>query len=257
MKLSAFGISDIGLVRTNNEDSFCFDQSMQIFILADGMGGHNAGEIASAKAVETIFNHFSVAKHNKDKYTNNLKKDYKKDLSFIENVIGLSILESNQNIYIESLSNTEVSGMGTTLELLTFHEGNYYVGHIGDSRVYQLRNNKLKQITEDHSVVNLLINQKILTKEDARYHPYSHILTNALGVQSEITFDILSNDYQKDDLYLLCSDGLSDMISDATIETILAKNDKTLTEKANLLVDSAKYNSGVDNITLIIVQVVE
>ncbi len=257
MKIDAYGISDVGLVRTNNEDSFCFDAGIKIFILADGMGGHNAGEVASAKAVEIVFSHFSEAKRDKKGYESKKKKDMQKDLQFVENLLSLSIIDANMAVYLESISNNEVSGMGTTLEVLSFYYGKYYIGHIGDSRIYLLRDKNLTQITEDHSVVNILMSQHLLSKDDARHHPYSHILTNALGVQAEVSLDILSDDYYDGDIFLLCSDGLSDMLSDDSIQTILKRDDISLTKKGELLVDAAKYSSGIDNITLILVEIIE
>lgn len=255
MKFEAFGKSDIGLVRTNNEDSFCFVKNVPIFILADGMGGHNAGEVASSKAVELVLNHFNHGLSNVESYQKN--KRISKKLSLVENMLGNALTEANNQVYLNSLANYDVSGMGTTLDVLYFQDNKYYIGHIGDSRVYLLRAGKLMQVTQDHSVVNQLIKQNLLTKEEARFHPYSHILTNALGIQADVEYDIISDNTHVGDLYLLCSDGLSDMVGEELIETIMKSEKKNLEEKANLLIESAKYSSGVDNITLILTKVTE
>ncbi len=252
MKISSYGISDVGLVRQNNEDSFFLDKKNRLFVLADGMGGHNAGEVASATAIEKVVETFFA----EESFFQ--KRVHDKALSERGNLIKNSINNANRLIYLNALKDYEISGMGTTLEILTLDEENQevYIGHLGDSRVYRFRNNNLTQLTRDHSSVYELVERNILSKDGARKHPYSHILTNALGIQPLIFFDLIEDHYKKDDLFLLCSDGLTDMISDEVLKQII-RSDSSLKNVLDSLVSAAKFNDGLDNITIIVVRIDE
>jgi protein phosphatase len=255
IEVNSVGYTDMGLVRTNNEDSFYLNKLQNLFIVADGMGGHNAGEIASSRTIEIISEKFNKFFQEDKVYLKQIKKLSDKNLSTMENVVKELVIEANKEIYYDSLSNYETTGMGTTLELLTIDDENYYIAHVGDSRIYLLRKGRLTQITTDHSLVQELVDKNLLSPTDVKNNPYSHILTNALGIQPDFFMDIISEPYQDMDKILICSDGLTDMISDENIKFILSIPDLAIEKRAELLIDTAKRNDGLDNITLIILEI--
>lgn len=236
-------LTDMGLVRTKNQDSIFASNQLELplFIIADGMGGHNGGEIASRDAIEIIKNIFL---DNKSKLTskNNIKK-----------VIEESIQKANKNIYKKSIELLEYSGMGTTVSLAYIYESSIYIGHVGDSRIYIVSEDKIKQITEDHSLVNELIKRGEISKEEAEHHPKKNIITRAVGTSRDIEIDVQEYKYSKAEKLLLCSDGLSNMISEIDILNISNKKIKLL-QVGQELIDTAKKNGGYDNISLIMVE---
>ena len=253
--INSVGYTDIGLVRANNEDSFYLNKAQELFIVADGMGGHNGGEIASSRTIEIISENFNKYFQNDKQLIKQLKKTSEKNLSEIENLIKELIAEANKQIYYDSLSNYETTGMGTTLDLIYLDEKNYNIGHVGDSRIYLLRNHILTQITTDHSLVQELIDRNMISPQNISKNPYSHILTNALGIQPDFFMDIISEPFQVNDRVLICSDGLTDMVTDENIKFILNIPELTLEKRAELLIDTAKRNDGIDNITLILLEI--
>ncbi len=253
--INSVGYTDMGLVRTNNEDSFYLNKLQNLFIVADGMGGHNAGEIASSKTIEIISENFNKYFQNDKTYIKQIKKLFNNKLSFSENLLKELVIEANKEIYFDSLSNYETTGMGTTLELLTLDDENYYITHVGDSRIYLLRDSRLTQLTTDHSLVQDLVDKNLLAPKDVKNNPYSHILTNAIGIQPDFFMDLIKEPYQDKDKILMCSDGLTDMVSDENIKFILDIPDLSLENRAELLIDTAKRNDGLDNITLIILEI--
>jgi protein phosphatase len=253
--INSVGYTDVGLVRTNNEDSFYLNKLQNLFIVADGMGGHNAGEIASSKTIEIISENFNKYFQNNKSYVKQIKKLFDNRLSDYENLLKELVIKANKEIYFDSLSNYETTGMGTTLELLTLDENNYYITHVGDSRIYLLRNSRLTQLTTDHSLVQDLVDKNLISSNDIKKNPYSHILTNAIGIQPDFFMDIIKEPYQDKDKILMCSDGLTDMVSDENIKFILDIPDLSLESRAELLIDTAKRNDGLDNITLILLEI--
>jgi len=255
LKINSVGYTDIGLVRENNEDSFYLNNFQNLFIVADGMGGHNGGEIASSRTIEIISDNFNKYFQNEKQLIKQLKRSSDKNLSEIENLIKELITETNKQIYFDSLSNYETTGMGTTVDLIYFDDNKYYIGHVGDSRVYVLRNGSLVQITTDHSLVQELVDRTLVSPKNIGKTPYSHILTNALGIQPDFFMDIISEPYQEGDRILVCSDGLTDMVTDESIKFILNMPELSLEKRAELLIDTAKRNDGIDNITLILLEI--
>lgn len=226
--------SNKGKLRENNEDSYLIkSESFLLFAVADGMGGHQAGEVASKLAVD---------------YLGDYQFDLKGDLfAQIEEVIK----EINQEIIRTGLKDPECTGMGTTLSLGFIYEQDLYIGHVGDSRIYLFRDDKLKQLTRDHSLVNQLIEQNRITSEEAFYHPQRHIITQALGIETDLKVDLKKMALKKGDLLLFCTDGLSDMIKFKDIETLFLQQ-SDINKLSNLLGEKAMENGGNDNITLII-----
>ncbi|MCK8823614.1 Stp1/IreP family PP2C-type Ser/Thr phosphatase [Fuchsiella alkaliacetigena] len=224
--------SDRGRVREVNEDNYLFldEDQFKLLAVADGMGGHQAGEVASTIAIETLA-----------EYDFELKKPPQELRKLIKDI--------NYKIYSAAQENAEYKGMGTTLTMGLCWQGKLYIGHVGDSRAYLLRNGELRQLTEDHSLVNRLLKAGEISVAEARDHPQNNVLLRALGTQAEVKVDLLEVDLESNDILLLCSDGLSEALSREQIkETLLKEAD--LQEKANQLVKLANQVGGYDNITV-------
>lgn len=224
--------TDQGKVRAQNEDTFGYRDNL--FVVADGMGGHQAGEIASAITVETILNAVLTSD-----FSNSLKE---------------VIIKANNAILEEVDRRPELSGMGTTVAVLLLEEDFAHVTHVGDSRIYQLTNDQLIQLTDDHSLVAELVKNGEITEEEAKIHPQRNILTRALGTQGKLEIEVNSVPILKGDKFLLCSDGLTGMISEPVIKEIISLNED-LQVIAETLVSTANNNGGLDNITVIVVEV--
>ncbi|MGM0436827.1 MAG: Stp1/IreP family PP2C-type Ser/Thr phosphatase [Bacillota bacterium] len=225
--------SSKGNVRKNNEDNYLLRKApFPVIVVADGMGGHRAGDVASQMAVDLIKN-----------YKFNFEKNILDEIKDLVNMVNNKIIDKGEE-------NPEYKGMGTTLSLALIHDKNVYIGHIGDSRIYLFRENKLKKITTDDSLVNELIENGRLNPNEAFDHPQKHILTQALGIDEEINIETNKIELQDDDLLLFCTDGLTDMIREGKIEEIISNHTdlNTLTQK---LGKKALENGGSDNITLI------
>jgi PPM family protein phosphatase len=236
MKLKVGTKTDTGMLRSNNEDSFYVDTKRDLYIVADGMGGHQAGEVASHMAVETIQ---SSLKDRGDRLT---IADLKE-----------SIEQANARVLQESLQDPNKYGMGTTAVVLVItHDGHVLLGHVGDSRAYALTAEGLKQLTEDHSVVFQLVKEGKITEEAARFHPGRGALLRSLGVHEKVEVDTTESAFAFESL-LLCTDGLTEMLTDAQIEQIL--RDKPDPQQAcDTLVNQANNAGGRDNITVVLVK---
>lgn len=234
----------IGKIRNKNEDSlFADEKSNRIFIVADGMGGHNAGEIASKLAIEKV----------SDMLKENLDKLSKADEAEIENLIQEAIREANAEIYKQSLSSNSLDGMGTTITLALFVDNKVYFGHVGDSRAYLLRNDKLTQLTEDHTLVCELVKNGTITEVEAKTHPKRNIITKALGTETSPLPDTISYSVRDEDIIILCTDGLTNIVDNYEIKKCL-RNESDLQKACDYLVDQANDRGGFDNITLIAIR---
>ncbi len=239
----AFATSDVGKAREINEDYFYIsypDDKIQLFILADGMGGYNGGEIASKMAVTAAKNYIMT---NFDE--NNTNKDVLLEL------VKSSIRYANMIVYENAKENTELTNMGTTLDVCLIYQNKAFVPHIGDSRVYRLRNEFFRRLTKDHSYVQRLIDDGELTKDEAMVHPKKNMLTKALGCEGFIEPDGMVRGFLNGDCLLMCSDGLTNMISEDEIKKIIQDNPADATK---LLVQRANDLGGLDNITAIIIR---
>lgn len=231
------GMSDIGLVRATNEDSYLCEPP-HLFVVADGMGGHAAGEIASKLAVTTI-SRYIQENDEKIKYEELLKQ---------------AIVQSNTAVYQLSLSKEEFAGMGTTVTAAYVEGNTLYWGHVGDSRIYLLRNGELSQITNDHSLVWELVQSGNITKEEAKSHPKRNMLTRAVGTSCLIKIDTGAMALEAEDIILLCTDGLTNMVSEQEMYNILTNQENDLEGIVNQLVVNAKNAGGADNITGILLK---
>ncbi|MDE3055866.1 MAG: serine/threonine-protein phosphatase [Verrucomicrobiota bacterium] len=235
MTLLYCGLSDIGLQRSNNEDVWAALPEHHFFALADGMGGHNGGEVAAALAVTSLCDSVrQISKEERTEWTLELHQ---------------AIQKANQKIYELSRRETSLSGMGTTLCTLLWTPQKIIYAHVGDSRIYRRREGKLELLTEDHSFYT---KWKRLGSETP--YPYKHVITRAVGSTAKVKPTIAYADHRPGDLYLLCTDGLSDMLSLQEIEKGL-KVHSDLFKNAEFLIDSAKQRGGSDNITLLLVQI--
>jgi serine/threonine protein phosphatase PrpC len=244
MQFEMYGITHQGMVRINNEDSISTLPELGIAILADGMGGHQAGEVASSMAVEMIKQFYSDDANN--------KKDEALD-DHLQEAIELA----NTAVFELSQERPECAGMGTTIVVSQFVDGKIITGHVGDSRLYRLRDDGLAQITKDHSVVQELVSRGFMSQEEANTSMNKNLVTRALGIEATVAPDITEDTYEIDDVYLLCSDGLSDVVDDGLIQQTLTENLESLEQATQKLVDVANDAGGPDNISVVLVRVTE
>lgn len=237
MKRLFTGLTDPGLVRTANQDAYFIDPNGRFFIVADGMGGHAGGQEASRIATEVIQTYLNDFWASDDSSSKLLQE---------------GILKANHAILQDQVSHPERGDMGTTIVVVMFREDQSWCAHIGDSRLYRLRGAKLDQITEDHTWVARAMKSGDLTAAQARVHPWRHILSKCLGREDLKHVDVKTFDYQANDRLLLCSDGLTEELSDHLIASQL-KNIRACDKAANALVNAAKEKGGRDNITVVIV----
>ncbi len=239
------GLTDIGLKREINEDFISLpneNEGIKLFILADGMGGANAGEKASQTAVDYV----------KDYIRKNFIK-IERNKEGLENLIRNAMVGANKRVYELANSNEEYSGMGTTLIVVLIYRGRIHIGHIGDSRVYRLRQNVFRQITKDHSYVQELIKQGTISMDEAKHHPQKNVLIKVVGCEERVKPDIITKGFVKGDIILMCSDGLTNMVDDKYIFEIIMQNMYDINIACKKLIEKANHNGGADNISAIII----
>jgi protein phosphatase len=246
LKVTAYGLSDIGLVRQNNEDTWMELPAEKFFVLADGMGGHQAGEVAAKEAVLAVCQSF--------------KKSFPKESQGLINLLEARSLIYNAMEYANSVvykmgrTNERLKGMGTTLCCLYFHEQGLVYGHVGDSRIYVHRDTTLTQLTQDHSLLRELVDLGQLNEQQASEFLYKNIITKAIGTEPIIDPTVKISDIKKSDRFLMCSDGLSDLLTLKEMETLLNQTEDN--QKAiKKLVSLAKSKGGHDNITVVLIEV--
>jgi serine/threonine protein phosphatase PrpC len=235
-KCLCFAISDVGNSREKNEDAFVALREQGLFLIADGMGGHNAGEIASALAVDAM------------------KKLLSQKTALTEEKMKEAFAEVNKQIYQKSLQDEALSGMGTTLTAFALQGDEGLLAHVGDSRLYLWREGSLRLLTKDHSLLNEMLDLGVLSPENKDFFPYKHILTQAIGTNAVVTVTTGSLPLHLNDLFLLVTDGLVNELSDTAIAALL-KQPKPLAELTADLIAEAKKAGGGDNITAILVKI--
>jgi protein phosphatase len=239
--------TDPGLERENNEDAVAFDTLTGLCILADGMGGYNAGEIASSMATAFIKSEMSrwLSQSGRNAHSKEVKR-----------AMEICVQNANHSIFNAANSNPQYTGMGTTLVVGVFQVGRLMLGHIGDSRCYRLRGDAFEQITKDHSLLQEQIDAGLITAQQALTAANKNLVTRALGVEDVVLLDVTEHRVEAGDVYVMCSDGLSDMVRDSAIADIVLSH-ATLEMKAKQLIHAANANGGRDNISVVMVQAVE
>jgi protein phosphatase len=245
-------LSHPGMVRTHNEDSVFVDAEAAIAVLADGMGGYNAGEVASGIAVNVVSSGMLPELRSDRELT---KVDIATGLTHAALLLQQKIAAANKGIYEVAQTRPECAGMGTTLVSIVFCGNRVSIGHIGDSRCYRLRGEKFEQLTHDHSLLQEQIDGGQLTPEQARYSLNKNLVTRALGIEAIVPADIVEYRVEAEDIYLLNSDGLTDMVDPAVVHSIIDTKRGNLAEAAKELIEVANQNGGRDNISVVLVRV--
>lgn len=244
--------TDTGRRRDHNEDCVGSDAAHGIAALADGMGGHNAGEVASGLAIESILRDLP------ERLETLVEAEGDDQAWSPESLVAGNVLEqSNRAIHDAATSQPQYQGMGTTVIVAVFYEDRLSIAHVGDSRVYRLRNGELEQLTRDHTLLQELVDRGFYTYEEARQSLNRNIVTRALGAEPEVKVDLQEDIALPGDLYLLCSDGLNDMLDHETIRLTLTEFGANLDEAADRLVEQANEQGGADNISVVLVRVVK
>jgi protein phosphatase len=251
MAIEAFGLTDVGRKRKHNEDNYALDIEEGLFIVADGMGGHAAGEVASKITVETIAE-FIAATRQKEEATWPFK--YNHQLHFNSNRLAVAIEKANERVMSAVVAQPWLKGMGTTVVAGLLNEKLLSLAHVGDSRAYLYRGGELSLLTDDHSWVHEQVTAGILTEDEAKSHPLKNVVTRALGGGPTVSPDLQELHFSPGDVFLFCSDGLTTMLSDEEIRDCVAAGESPR-DLCRHLVDLANEKGGVDNITVVAVVV--
>lgn len=252
-KLRLVGETDIGRVREHNEDTIAFDPEIGLLVVADGMGGYNAGEVASGIAVKTIVNLVQASVEREDMRVN----DPATGMSRSSIILRDAIHRANKIIYQTARTQPQCEGMGTTVVSALFFDNKIAVAHVGDSRLYRLRNEKFEQVTMDHSLLQELVDRGFYSAEEAQRAANKNYVTRALGVEPNVDVEVQEVPVQKGDFYILCSDGLSDMVEDDDIHLTISTFGANLDTVAKQLIQLSNDNGGRDNISVVMAHVLE
>ena len=236
--------TDVGMIRSGNEDNYAVNVPPSgdrgLFVVADGMGGHAAGEVASEMAVQTLERELAGLKDLDDRSSSERVMD--------------ALRMANRNIHDRTITEVDKQGMGTTASVLIVSGMRYMIGQVGDSRVYLLRDGALQQLTKDHSYVQEQVDAGFLTPEQARYHPYSNVITRCVGASPDVQPDVYQGEVRVGDLFLVASDGLTGMVDDRRLQMLLMSR-SVPERKVHSLIAEANGRGGLDNITAIVVEI--
>lgn len=243
--------TDPGVVRSFNEDSIAIERELGLLVLADGMGGYKAGDVASAMATGLVVDDL------KRKLSGEIEQVLAKPgkLSDVSLAVKSAIEKSNRAIYKTAQANNKYHGMGTTVVLMLFHDDWATIAHVGDSRLYRMRHGKFELLTHDHSLLQEQVEMGMISSEEAKDSHNRNLVTRALGVEAEVKVDVREIDVLPDDIYLLCSDGLNDMVDDTDIELAVSELQANLPLVANQLMQMANDNGGHDNVSVLVAKV--
>lgn len=247
MRVRFSGDTNVGMKRDHNEDSFYLPETERLAIVADGMGGHASGEVASRMAVELMVKFFRETEEEQElTWPYKIDRGHRHDINRMVTAIKLA----NLKIHEEAQRNPACHGMGTTVVSTLFLDDGLIVGHVGDSRLYRLRDGRLEQLTEDHSLLNDYIKMKHLSPEEVAAFPHKNVIVRALGMKPSVQVDVIADQPRLGDLYVLCSDGLSSMVSDPDIATVVS-GEPDLDRLCERLIATANQNGGLDNVTVV------
>jgi PPM family protein phosphatase len=235
------GLSDLGKVRTSNEDCIGLFPDLDLYLVADGMGGHAAGEVASSLAIETVKDTLSMEEASGNPPIAPMR-------------LEMAIKQANKKIYESGKQNPALSGMGTTIVSAFVEQGMAYIGHVGDSRGYLIRQEEITQVTSDHSLVNEYQKRGLMGPDEAERHPLKHVLSRALGTAPEVEVDVLTLPLKPGDILLLCSDGLTNTVSPQIMLHTLLRSKDNLQEACQQLIQQANSHGGIDNISVVLLQ---
>ena len=251
--LNIAGITDVGRMRSHNEDSISTDEEVGLVVLADGMGGYKAGEVASGIATSLIMSEVKEALG----VLNPGDVDDESGFSAESLLMEKSAISANKAIYETSQSQSRLSGMGTTLVTALFYDNRVTIAHVGDSRLYRLRGEHFEQITRDHSLLQELVDRGFYTEEEAKNSNKKNVVTKALGVDADVAPEVQEEVCLENDVYLLCSDGLNDMVEDCDIHMVIKTLSGNIQLAAEQLVEMANDLGGKDNISVILVKILK
>src|SRR3954468_13153462 len=251
MRAISAGLTDVGRKRTHNEDSFLVDDELQLYVVADGMGGHAGGGTASRIAVETIDRELRKIRDARDNPFSQSGQQLQE--SQVPEALRAAVERACLAIFQEAQNDTRLQGMGTTVISLLVKDEYAFFGHVGDSRAYLVRGDLIQQISEDHSLVNEQIKAGMITPEEAKHSRYKNIITRSVGFEEEVQVDVMGLVSEIGDTFILCSDGLANMLEDRELLEVVQKN-KTLEDVPKKLIEMANDRGGDDNITVIVVQ---
>lgn len=252
MRIISHGDTNPGKKRANNEDAFLLRSGQGLFAVADGVGGHEGGEVASKIAMDTLREALPDMLGSKDRTP---PAEIGNGADRIPTAFKYVITLANRNILAAAARSSALAGMGTTITALLLANHRAVVAHVGDSRAYRLRDNTLRQLTDDHSAVAEQVRAGVLTPAQAKTSAHRHVITRALGLEDNVTPDLSNHDVKPGDVYLLCTDGLTEMVDNDAIGKVLASQQPKAAVKT--LIDAANKAGGVDNITAVVVKVVE
>ncbi|MGI9290702.1 MAG: Stp1/IreP family PP2C-type Ser/Thr phosphatase [Gammaproteobacteria bacterium] len=252
-KFSSVELTDVGMVRDHNEDAIGSMRDAGLYVLADGMGGYNAGEVASSIAVKTVINMVEEACNREDRAA------IEKQTGMMRQSIVLrdAIARANKIIHQTAHSHQGCEGMGTTIVACLFYDDKISIAHVGDSRLYRVRNGKLEQITADHSLLQELVDRGFYSREEAERSTNRNYVTRALGVEAGVEVDVQEVPVEQNDLFLLCSDGLCDMVDDEEIHLTISTFSANLDTVGQQLIQLSNDHGGKDNVSIIIAQALE
>ena len=253
MRIEVAGTTHVGMKRNHNEDSYLLLPESNLFCVADGMGGHSSGEIASKIAVEELAEFFKMTSRDHDA-TWPYKMD--KTRNYDENRLATGIKLANIRIFERANADAKYRGMGTTIVTVHYTPTAVYVGHVGDSRVYCFRAGVLKQVTEDHSLLNDYLKAKKLTPEEIEAFPHKNVIVRALGMKDTVQVDVSRIEPQEGDIFLLCSDGLWAMVREQEIASIISSNNAQASQISSELIATALHNGGADNVSVVVVCII-
>lgn len=247
------GETNVGMKRSHNEDNLAILDEDHLYIVADGMGGHASGEVASKMCIETLRDFFRATSADPE-----ATWPYKMDKSrgYEENRLITGVKLANLRIYESAQADAKLRGMGTTVVAILVVDDGVLIAHVGDSRVYRVRDGQMEQLTEDHSLLNDYIKMKKLTEEEIRNFPHKNVIVRALGMKEHVKVDTMLDQPKPGDIYVLCSDGLCGPASDEEIEQITKEHASDLKDGCSKLIAKANSNGGPDNITVILAKVV-
>ena len=250
MKVVSAGLTDVGRKRNHNEDSFLIDDELQLYVVADGMGGHAGGGTASRIAVETIDKELRRARESRD---NPFVTSPNLQDSLLPDALRTAVERACLAIFTTAQEDPRLSGMGTTVISLVVRDNQVFFAHVGDSRAYLIRGPLIQQVSEDHSLVNEQIKAGMITPEEAKHSRYKNIITRSVGFEEEVQVDVMGVVAEPGDVFLLCSDGLANMVEDRELHEVV-QSTSSLADVPKRLIDLANERGGDDNITAIVVQ---